>query len=399
MNILFYQHQYPAFGGIETVTTMLANAFAADGHKVAIVSFIHKDGADLLSRLHPSVTWHELPEPALYSAANLADLKAFFADFKPDKTIFQDSYVNIQQLLFKAMGDDRPVTAEHSCPRFSLARRTKPLSPVELAKRVILAVMRPFAVVKRRRYEALRRRVLFDRSSAYVALSENYRLAIEKLVGEERMDKFRVIPNPIDGKPSSEDLSGKKRQILFVGSLIVTKGVDRLVDIWARLAPRHPDWEFVVVGDGVERPRLESIVANRNIPRVRFKGFKRDTSRYYHDAAIFAMASDFEGWPMVLGEAMKEGCVPVVYGSFAAATDIIDDGVNGRVIAPFDKNAYLTAMEKLMDDDATRREMASASRVKAGKYTLDTIKKAWYDLFMGEPRNAHTAAALLRNGI
>ena len=162
MNILFYQHQFPAFGGIETVTAMLANAFAADGHKVAIVSFIHKDGTDLLSRLHPSVTWHELPESALYSTANLADLSDFLAAFTPDKTIFQDSYVNIQQLLFSALGDTRPFIAEHSCPRFSLARRTQPLSLVELAKRVILAVVRPFVVAQRRQYEALRRRELFD---------------------------------------------------------------------------------------------------------------------------------------------------------------------------------------------------------------------------------------------
>ena len=72
-SLLFYQHQYPAFGGIETVTTLLAKAFAEDGHEIRIVSFICKPGTDLLAQLPSSVRWQQLPESALDSAANRAD--------------------------------------------------------------------------------------------------------------------------------------------------------------------------------------------------------------------------------------------------------------------------------------------------------------------------------------
>ena len=383
MNILFYLHQYPAFGGIETVTTMLASAFAADGHNVAIVSFIHKDGTDLLEQLHPSVKWHELPEASLDSPANLNALKTILADFKPDKVIFQDSYANIQNLLFKAMGKGRPFVAEHSAPSFSLARRMNPLTAIEVAKRIILFFFRPVFVARRFRYESARRKELFDHADHYVILSQNYRDRIEQMVGAERMGKLRVIPNPVAGNFCEVDLTAKKKQMLFVGSLIAMKGVDRLLEIWRELESRHPDWEFVIVGDGVERPRLEAMVTRSGIGRVRFEGFRRDIAQCYRDASIFVMASDFEGWPMALGEAMQQGCVPVVYDSFAAASDIIDDGVNGRVVRHFHHKAYVAAVNELMGNANKRISMAVAARQKSQKYCVENVKNKWYDLLRG----------------
>ena len=396
MNILFYQHQYPAFGGIETVTTLLANAFAADGHSVAIVSFIHKDETDLLDRLHPNVTWHELPRPDLDSTENEQALRGLLDAFMPDRIVFQDSYANIQGILFRAVTAWRrrhsetvdknqcaafSCAVEHSAPRFSLARRTNPLSGVELAKRVVLLFLRPFLMASRFRYESRRRKAIFDCVDAYVILSKNYRKRIEELVGRNRMRKLRAIPNPLVPLEVPITLNEKKKQVLFVGSLITTKGVDRLVSIWEKLAAAHVDWEFVIVGDGVERPHLEDVVAKRRIRGVRFEGFRRDVAPYYREASVLVMASDFEGWPMVLGEAMQQGCVPVVYDSFAAASDIIDDKVNGRVVRHFSERAYVSALGELMENEPLRMQMAIAAQAKAARYSIDNVKEMWYDLF------------------
>jgi len=381
MNILFYQHQYPAFGGIETVTTLLANSFAGDGHNVAIVSFIHKDGTDLLKRLHPSVKWRELPEPSFSSFANLCAIKTIISDFKPDKVIFQDSYANIHHLLFEAMGRKRPIVVEHSAPSFSLARRRNPLTAIEIAKRIIVFLLRPVFVAKRFRYESARRKLLFDNVEHYVTLSKNYRRRLEQLVGRERIKKLHVIPNPIVSSFRKVNLTEKKKQLLFVGSLIALKGVDRLISIWRKVYSCHPDWEFVIVGDGVERPELEAMVVREGIHHVRFEGFRHDVSPYYREASIFVMASDFEGWPMVLGEAMSYSCVPVVYDSFSAASDIIDDGINGCVVRHFNHKAYIAALSKLIVEDTLRANMASAACEKASSYSIENVKHEWYALF------------------
>lgn len=393
MNILFYQHQYPAFGGIETVTTTLANAFAEDGHQVAIVSLIHKDGTDLLDRLHPNVVWRELPEKNRDSEANCRALGHLLDEFSPDHILFQDSYANIQGILFRAVAEWRArkgrrqkvssgiCAAEHSMPRLSSGRRRIPLSPIEIAKRFVLLVLRPYLLWSRFRYESSRRKEIFDHVDAYVILSKNYRRRIHELVGTKRLSKLHIIPNMIDAASGDLVLSGKKKQILFVGSLIGTKGVDRLLNVWRELCERYMDWEFVIVGDGDERPSLEHIVAQRRIRGVRFEGFHRDVSDYYRDASIFVMASDFEGWPMVVGESMRQGCVPVVYDSFAAASDMIDDGVNGRVVRHFAKRAFVSALKELMDNCQLRHQMARAAHEKSKLYSIDNVKKMWYKLF------------------
>lgn len=392
MNILFYQHQYPAFGGIETVTTTLANAFASDGHRVVIVSFIHKEGTDLLARLHASVTWHELPEPNFDSERNSQALERIFDAFMPDNILFQDSYANIQGVLFRAVSawKNRHVdiydstgmyTAEHSMPRLSPGCRRTPLTPVEVIKRLILLAARPYILWSRFRYESRRRKDIFDHVDAYVILSKNYRRRIREFVGRKRLPKLHVIPNMIGTVPEDLAIEKKKNQILFVGSLIGTKGVDRLLSAWEALASRYTDWEFVIVGDGECRQSLERLVSERQIRGVHFEGFHRDVSAYYREASIFVMASDFEGWPMVLGESMRQGCVPVVYGSFAAASDIVDDGVSGCVVRPFAKRAFCAVLQRLMVDGQLRRRMAQAACTKAGQYSIENVKKEWYKLF------------------
>ena len=389
MNILFYQHQYPAFGGIETVTTMLANAFAADGHNVAIVSFIHKDGTDLLERLNKRVAWHELPDENINSNENCKAFVKILVRFKPDKIIFQDSYANIQHLLFAALAAWRgtscghPVVVEHSEPRFSIARRLKPLVAKECIKRIILFFLTPISLWRRFRYESHRRRDLFDHADFYVILSKNYADRIRQLVGRKRLSKLKAIPNPTEKSPYALDVKSKKNQLLFVGSLIPTKGVHRLLEAWNIISRRHGDWELVIVGDGCERPRLEAMVAGANIPNVRFEGFRRNPAPYYRDASIFVMSSDFEGWPMVLGEAMQQGCVPVVYDSFAAASDIIDDGINGRVMRHFRVKSFVAAIEELMNDADMRNRMAHSAHDKACRYSIENIKNEWYNLLRG----------------
>ena len=97
MNILFYQHQYPAFGGIETVTTLLARQFAKDGHAVAIVSIRSRPETTLLDELPPGVRVHQLPEDAYDSPSNREALRRIIEAFSPNGVVFQDSYPAIDE--------------------------------------------------------------------------------------------------------------------------------------------------------------------------------------------------------------------------------------------------------------------------------------------------------------
>lgn len=389
MKILFYLHQYPAFGGIETVTTLLAKAFAEDGHEIRVVSFITKPGTDLLAQLPSSVRWHQLPEPALDSAANRAALRGILDEFAPDKIIFQDSYANIHTMLFDVVREWREgaapniITVEHSTPEFLRRPRKVNGNPlIRILKRIVLTALAPHYRRKRLNMERARRTVLLANSRNYVTLAQAYADIVRKLVGKAVAgNKLLAIPNPIKTYKTYEyDPKKKRKEILFVGSLLGIKGVHRLLAAWEKLFARHPDWELVIVGDGVERARLEELAAERKLPRVRFEGFSASPEKYYETASIFVMASDFEGFPMVLGEAMSHGVVPVIYSSFAAAPEIVDDGTAGFAIPAYKRGAFCKTLSRLMSDSAFLQAHARASLTRAEAFSMASVKREWYNL-------------------
>lgn len=391
MNILFYQHQYPAFGGIETVTTMLASAFAVDGHNVAIVSYCSRPGTNLLDQLPSSVRVHQLPEDEFDSPKNNEALLKILEGFPPDVIMFQDSYAPIEGTLFPVLGaypGKRPkvIVVEHNMPKVPVGLGEIALKDgvLRLMRRIAGRILYPLRYWKSFRYERRRRRYLYSRADKYVFLSPRYERKSNRIAGVDGGDKLASLPNPVRQATMSPDIATKEKEILYCGSLIPSKGVGRLIAIWSELENRHTDWRFTIVGDGIERDELEKQVKAFGLKRVRFEGFQRETESYYHRASILVMASSFEGWPMVLGEAMQQGCLPVAYDSFASLYDIVEDGVSGRIIRAFRRSDFVAALDSLMGDDALRMRLQQGTMAKAAEYALPTIAKRWYELFDGD---------------
>ena len=369
---------------------MLACAFAADGHGVAIVSSRSRPGTKLLDQLPKGVRVHQLPEDKFESGKNRVDLLGVLESFAPDVVMFQDSYAPIEGTLFAALESYRGVLpkiviVEHNMPKVpvGLGEITLHDGVVRLVRRIAGRILYPVRYWKSLRHERRRRRYLYSHADKYVFLSPRYKDMSNRIAGVDCGSKLAALPNPVRQVTIPPDIVTKEKEILYCGSLIPSKGVGRLIAIWSKLENRHTDWRFTIVGDGIERDELEKQVKAFGLKRVRFEGFQRETESYYHRASILVMASSFEGWPMVLGEAMQQGCVPVVYDSFAAASDIIDDGINGRVVRHFHHKAYVAAVNELMDNANKRISMAVAARQKSQKYCVENVKNKWYDLLRG----------------
>jgi glycosyltransferase involved in cell wall biosynthesis len=179
-------------------------------------------------------------------------------------------------------------------------------------------------------------------------------------------------------------LDNKKKQILYVGRMdYENKRVNRIVEAWQDIAEKYEDWSLILVGDGPHKQKLIDYVKKNNVDRVKFEGFQVEPPiRYYKDASIFMLTSDLEGFGLVIIESMSFGCVPIVYGSYEAAYDIIDQGQCGFVTPkPYKKSETIKKMETLINDDTLRREMAIKAMEKAKKFSIDSISKKWYDLF------------------
>jgi glycosyltransferase involved in cell wall biosynthesis len=123
-----------------------------------------------------------------------------------------------------------------------------------------------------------------------------------------------TIPNGVD-LPTLARAAPSQRRVLSLGRLHPIKGLDRLLEAWARLAPAHPGWSLVLAGPGEARHEraLREQVARAAIPRVSFVGpaYGEAKSALYASADLFVLPSLSENFGMVVAEALAHG-VPVL---------------------------------------------------------------------------------------
>ena len=156
---------------------------------------------------------------------------------------------------------------------------------------------------------------------------------------------------------------------LIVGRLAAAeryKGHDRLIQDWPRLMHNVPDARLIVVGDGDDRPRLQSLAAERGLADViRFAGRVSVAALegYYQRAAFFVMPSTGEGFGLAYLEAMRAGraCVAAP----GAAAEIVEDGVSGLIVDPARPGELFRALLRLFQDQPLSAALgrAGAARV------------------------------------
>ena len=224
------------------------------------------------------------------------------------------------------------------------------------------------------------RRYAVRRSDAVVVLTErdreNYRSNIA------RCAPLSVIPNPAQVRSSVYD-SGS-RTILSVGHLLENKGYHRAIEVAAKLLPEHPDWQWIICGEGPQRQRLEAMIREAGLEgRMQLPGLVRDMETMYRKAALLVMTSEMEGLPMVLLEGKSYSLPLVSFDIMTGPSDIINDGVNGYLVEPFDLDAMAHKLRSLMEDAALRSRMAENAAVGMEKFSEETILSAWKQLLEG----------------
>ncbi|MEZ5659157.1 MAG: glycosyltransferase family 4 protein [Burkholderiaceae bacterium] len=238
------------------------------------------------------------------------------------------------------------------------------------------------------------RRCVYRYADAVVVQSEPARRWVQKYTGAQHT---RVIPNavalPLQADARSvcarELLADERRLLLAVGRLTPQKGFMHLIDAFARLAPAHPDWTLVILGEGGQRQTLQARIDSLSMhDRILLPGVVGNPQHWYGRADLFVLSSHFEGFPNVLLEAMACGCAAVSYDCPTGPREIIEAGVNGLLVQPVgDVDALASAIGALMADDAGRQAMAAcaASSVLA-RYAPDRVFALWDQLV--QPRSA-----------
>jgi glycosyltransferase involved in cell wall biosynthesis len=212
-----------------------------------------------------------------------------------------------------------------------------------------------------------------------VALTERDVAAYDKLLdGKVRLDR---IPNTVHamGGPDA-DLTSKT--ILAAGRLVSQKGFDFLIPAFAKIADEHPDWKLKICGKGKLRPELKEMIRDLGVKRqVELAGPSNDMGATFAEASIFVLSSRFEGFPLILIEAMSKGLAVVSFDCPTGPADIIDDHENGILVPHKNVDALAEAMRQLMADEQLRRKVAASAAVKARDYEIENIGPQWEELF------------------
>lgn len=220
-------------------------------------------------------------------------------------------------------------------------------------------------------------------TDAFVMLSEKFKPELFFLVPKLKkyLHKIHGIGNPFQRPEVDVKALPKENIVLFVGRLDLSqKRVDLLLEIWKKLHAQAPDWKFWVLGDGAEKKNMEKYCLQNKLDRVQFFG-KVDPTEYYKKAKIFHMTSAFEGFGNVLIEAQSYGCVPMLFDSYAAASDIVHHNQNGILIKAFDCNEYAAETKNLMDNPVKTSELALNAYENVLRFSYEETYKKWEKVF------------------
>jgi len=231
------------------------------------------------------------------------------------------------------------------------------------------------------------RRQLYGRLDAVVALTEECGRWIETHTSARSVP---VIPNavayPLPSMPPciapDAVLPTGRKAMIAVGRLDPVKNLQALLDAFALLAPAHPDWDLVLLGEGPERGALRAAVGAAGLAgRVILPGIVGNVGEWHARATLYVLTSRSEGFPNALAEALCHGVPAVSVDCDTGPRDIVRHGVDGLLVAPDDPAALARALDLLMGNHELRRQFALRAAEARARFSIDRVAGMWEALF------------------
>jgi glycosyltransferase involved in cell wall biosynthesis len=218
--------------------------------------------------------------------------------------------------------------------------------------------------------------------SVCVTLTQADRAAYQDLLGPAGPPVL-AIPNAVPDGPHGPGDPGAHK-LMAAGRLARQKGFDLLLEAFATVAMKHPDWTLDIFGRGQQREPLErSVVALGLGERVRMSAPTDRLGERMRDASVFVLSSRYEGFPLVLLEAMQAGLAVVSFDCPTGPAEILTDGTSGLLVPAEDVPALAAALDRVMADESLRRRLATSAPAAVHRYSPQEVGRRWDDLLAG----------------
>lgn len=345
MRICFLEGDMSRRGGTERMTAWLSTMLAAS-HTVSVIS-LRLQGEGVFFSMGKAV-YHCVLRPGK-TVTQIRQIRQFLRENAIDVVINVDTGMGYIGILAAVGTPAKVVTWEHS-------------NFFNNWNSWIFSHLRRFAARK---------------SDAMVVLTERDKRNYENNI--KKCAPVTAIANPSKKGGSNYDAASKT--ILSAGLLNRIKRFDRIVPVAQSVFAKHPDWKWVLCGDGPEREHLVNAVCGAGLKEhIVFRGSVSDMDAQYADAAMFVLTSEMEGLPMVLLEAKAHGLPIVSFDIETGPSDIVRDGVNGYLVEPGNTDEMADKICRLIENEPLRKQFSQSAALDMEKFDEGTIIKQWETL-------------------
>ncbi len=348
-------------GGAERVLVGIANWLHAHNHEVTVITYLDQpdfyalDSGVTRLKVSAKTQSHNILKRITATSARAIALRAYISSVNPDRVISFVDKCNTLTLI-ACMGLEYKVI---------ISERTNP-------KYYQIGVVQSFL-----------RRIFYRRAHALVIQTESLRKWAEHHISD---GKIFVIPNALDKNRIADMLNVQPAffpstfslRIITMGRLSYEKGHDLLLEAYATISEKYPDWGLEIIGDGPLRVELELLARKLGIQqKVTFHGQVNNPFGLIKCADIFVFPSRVEGFPNALLEAMGLGVAVASFNCPSGPADLIRHNENGLLVSPQSISDLSLALERLILDEGNRIRLGENARDVVNQYSEENIMYRW----------------------
>lgn len=331
-------------GGAERVISILANHYAELGWKVDIVMLLsNKVGYELNEKICLIDMTRKTQNKIVGAPHWVLSFRKYVKESNPNIIVSFVARINVVVLLATLGMNKKIVISERNDPSMDGRSRFLDVATKVLYKKA--------------------RKIIFQTKRAACHFTG------------EILKNSVIIPNPISVKYSVQ--KNTKHKIVSVGRLAPQKNHKMLIEAFARIAHKYPEYQLWIYGEGTSRNELEAKIKKLRLEdKVFLPGNISDIHQKISDAEMFILSSDYEGLSNALLEAMMMG-IPCISTTCAGSDEYIKDSYNGLLVPIGDTGKMEAAIARLIEDDDFRHGIGEAGKRSVEKCDSQIVLQKW----------------------